>query len=222
MISLPERLKMLCSIEGISLTELERIIGTSKGVFTRAVSNNTDVQSKWLSAIADKYPDWSIEWLITGKGSSLKSEHGNDDIYKAAYDAVKAEEMNADNYRFRLPMKVTAGMLSVIAESATSENCEQVPVIKALPDYDFTMIITGDSMEPKFEGGDEIAIKKVDKVIEWGKPYVLDTRDGAVLKRIYDAGDQLRCVSYNKDYPDFLIDKIDILGVYRVVGQLRY
>lgn len=119
-------------------------------------------------------------------------------------------------------MKVAAGMLSVITESAVPENCELVQVIKAFPDYDFTMIITGDSMEPKFEGGDEIALKKVTNVIEWGKPYVLDTRDGAVLKRIYDAGEKLRCVSYNKEYPDFMIDKNDILGVYRIVGQLRY
>ncbi len=73
----------------------------------------------------------------------------------------------------------------------------------------------------KFQSGDEIAICKVNDVIEWGKTYVLDTRDGAVLKRLYDAGEKYRCVSYNKEYPDFEVNKIDIFAVYRVVGLIR-
>ena len=76
-------------------------------------------------------------------------------------------------------------------------------------------------MEPKFEGGDEIAIRKVYDYIEWGKPYVLDTRDGAVLKRLYDAGDDYKCVSYNSEYPDFKVQKKDVLAVYKVVGLIR-
>jgi phage repressor protein C with HTH and peptisase S24 domain len=84
------------------------------------------------------------------------------------------------------------------------------------------MIVKGNSMEPKFESGDEIACKKVEKIIEWGKTYVLATRDGAVLKRLYQDEDGVRCVSYNhEEYPDFHVDGDDILGVYRVVGLLR-
>ena len=83
------------------------------------------------------------------------------------------------------------------------------------------MIVKGDSMEPKFEGGDEIAIRKVCDVIEWGKTYVLDTRDGAVLKRLYDNGDNFKCVSFNAEYPDFEVCKADVFGIYKVVGLLR-
>lgn len=76
-------------------------------------------------------------------------------------------------------------------------------------------------MEPKYEGGDEIAIKKVTDYIKFGEVYVLDTRDGAVVKRLYDAGDAYRCVSYNKEYSDFEVQKSDVFGVYRVVGLIR-
>ena len=77
-------------------------------------------------------------------------------------------------------------------------------------------------MEPKYEGGDEFACMKVESVIEWGKAYVLATRDGAVLKRLYKSEKGVRCVSYNHDeYPDFEIDAEDIFGVYRVVGLIR-
>jgi phage repressor protein C with HTH and peptisase S24 domain len=147
----------------------------------------------------------NIEWLLTGNGSMLESPG----------------EAKKGKTRPRIPMSVAAGALNGFAEGVKTYDCEQVPMVTSFPDYDFSMIIKGDSMEPKYEGGDEIAIKKVTDVIEWGKVYVLDTRDGAVLKRLYNAGDNYRCVSYNKDYPDFEVPKNDVFGVYRVVGLLR-
>ena len=45
---------------------------------------------------------------------------------------------------------------------------------------------------------------------------MLDTRDGAVIKRLYDAGDKSRCVSYNKEYPDFTVDKSEVFGGTRL------
>lgn len=121
----------------------------------------------------------------------------------------------------RLPTTVAAGTLVGFADSVHLYDCELRPVIKVLPPYDYTMIVNGNSMEPKYESGDEIAIRKVHDFIEWGKTHVLDTRDGAVLKRLYDADDAFRCVSYNPDYPDFNVLKEDVFGVYKVVGQIR-
>ena len=40
--------------------------------------------------------------------------------------------------------------------------------------------------------------------------------------RIYDNGDSVRCVSYNKEeYPDFEVPKKFIYGYYRCVGVLK-
>lgn len=143
----------------------------------------------------------SMPWLIYGKGSMLNN------------DSVETHP--------RIPMSVAAGTLCGFADCVNSCDCEQIPVIKAFPKYDYTIIVKGDSMEPKFAGGDEIAISKVTDFIEWGKTYVLDTRDGAVLKRLYNADDKYRCVSYNNEYPDFEVRKSDVFGVYRVVGLIR-
>jgi SOS-response transcriptional repressor LexA len=122
----------------------------------------------------------------------------------------------------RLPITAAAGVLSDYLGGVLAHECEQMPVIRSMPDYDFTMLVKGNSMEPKYEGGDEIACKKVESIIEWGKTYVLATRDGAVLKRLYEAENGVRCVSYNHDeYPDFFVNGDDILGVYRVVGLIR-
>ena len=78
-------------------------------------------------------------------------------------------------------------------------------------------------MAPEYQSGDEVACRKIDSTsfIQWGKTHVLDTSQGIVMKRIYDDGDKIRCVSYNKDYPDFSIAKNEIYSTNLVVGVLR-
>jgi len=147
-------------------------------------------------------PRISLEWLISGDGQMLLPPSANET-------------------KPRIPMTVAAGFASDFSEGVKLYDCEQIPVITAFPAYDFTMIVKGNSMEPKYEGGDEIAIRKITDYIEWGKVYVLSTREGAVIKRLYDAQDKYRCVSYNKEYPDFEINKTDVFGVYKVVGLIR-
>lgn len=153
----------------------------------------------------------SLKWLMDGVG----------DMYAPGGKAADFEQSQSDETRPRIPMAVAAGLLTGFSDSIKSSDCEQIPIVKAFPPYDCTMIVKGDSMEPKFEGGDEIAIRKVCDVIEWGKTYVLDTRDGAVLKRLYDNGDTFRCVSFNPEYPDFEVSKDDVFRIYKVVGLLR-
>jgi repressor LexA len=165
-----------------------------------------------IESIVSSFGNVSAEWLITGNGTMLKDE-------SLLYGV--AQEKKGAWTRPRIPMSVAAGSVGGFADSVKLYDCEQIPVIEAFPAYDYTMIVKGDSMEPKFEGGDEIAIKKVTDYIEWGKVYVLDTRDGAVIKRLYDAQEKYRCVSYNKDYPDFEVNKADVFGVYKVVGLIR-
>lgn len=149
-------------------------------------------------------------------------EARREDTLKILRNAKPRQEAEETPTKPRLPITAAAGVLSDYLGGVLAHECEYMPVVRSIPAYDFTMLVKGDSMEPKFEGGDEIACKKVESVIEWGKTYVLATRDGAVLKRLYKADDGVRCVSYNhEEYPDFFVKGDDILGVYRVVGLIR-
>lgn len=56
---------------GISIRKFEKSIGT-EGVISRAIRNGTDIQAKWLFAIAEAYPDISAEWLLRGEGPMLR------------------------------------------------------------------------------------------------------------------------------------------------------
>lgn len=66
------RIQQIAQNEGITIGALERVIGASKGVLSRAIANGTDIQSKWLQILVDNYPKYSAEWIISGKGQMIK------------------------------------------------------------------------------------------------------------------------------------------------------
>lgn len=66
-----KRIKLIADREGMSVSAFEVTIGASKGVFTRALTNGTDIQSKWLISLLENYPDYSAEWLLRGEGPML-------------------------------------------------------------------------------------------------------------------------------------------------------
>lgn len=200
------RIKEIMSYFQLNQSAFAKQIGIDTGNLSKILNGKRQCEEGVLNKILLAFDNLNRSWLLAGDGEML----------------AKGETVAAEETRPRLPMYAAAGSLSAFATSALARDCEQVPVIHALPNYDYTMIIKGDSMEPKFEGGDEIAIRKVNDVIEWGKVYVLDTSDGAVVKRLYDNGDKFRCVSYNNSYPDFMVSKENVFGVYKVVGLIRY
>lgn len=201
---LKERFVQFLDYKGIKKATFEKSVGFSNG-FVDKMGDNTR-QSK-IEVISNFFPELNIVWLLTGEGDMLINEE---------QPAAPTQDTKP-----HLPIAVIAGRMGGISEAVRLHECEQLPVVYAFPRYDYTMMVQGDSMEPKYEGGDRIAIRKVCDYVEWGKTYVVDTADGALLKRIYDEGDTIRCVSFNKDYPDFHVNKQNIYGLYKVVGLLR-
>lgn len=92
-----------------------------------------------------------------------------------------------------------------------------------IPDYDCTIIIRGDSMEPTYQSGDEIALRDVTKTgfIQWGMPHVMDTSQGIVVKRLYEDEKGIKCVSDNKMYEPFVVPKAEIYHIYKIMGFVR-
>lgn len=99
--------------------------------------------------------------------------------------------------------------------------CERI--VCPIGGVDFAMTISGESMYPEYPNGSQIFVKKVNEkaFIEWGKCYVLDTCNGAVIKILVPGADErkVKCLSVNKEerYAPFEVEWKDIFGVYRVV-----
>jgi len=207
------RIKKIIESEGLSPSAFAKKINFNQSNLSKVLNGNRKVPDKLITAILDK-TNVNRTWLLTGDGGAWNSK-----------DATAEQIFNSDREtRPRVPYTVQAGSLTEALEGVKISDCEQVPVINAFPKYDFTIIVKGNSMEPKYEGGDEIACKRVDETsfIQWGKPHVLDTAQGLVLKRIYEDGNKIRCSSYNsEEYPDFSIDKEEIYSISLVVGLIR-
>ena len=194
-------------------------LGITQGALSK-IKNGMMIPSDELAARISQV--WGVEDFV-----ELAVEARREDAMKILQNAKPKQEVKTKDViklptKPRLPVSASAGSLSQYSQGVLLEQCEQMPIIRNFPDYDYTMFIKGNSMEPKYESGDEIAIKKAEFVIEWGKDYVLDTEDGVIFKKIYDEGANIRCVSYNHDeYPDFLVPKEIIFGFYKFVGLVR-
>lgn len=67
----------------ISVRAFEQQINASNGLIRKAITNNTDIQSKWLLAIAENYPQLDMNWLITGHGSMIRDESSKSPVVGA-------------------------------------------------------------------------------------------------------------------------------------------
>ncbi|MGL4908157.1 MAG: S24 family peptidase, partial [Bacteroidales bacterium] len=102
--------------------------------------------------------------------------------------------------------------------------CEKfiVPTFKGA---EFLIPIKGSSMQPKYNSGDIVACKKlpIDTFFQWNKVYVLDTEQGALIKRI-DKGcddEHLLIVSDNPKYSSFQLHRSKIRSLAVVIGVIR-
>lgn len=121
-----------------------------------------------------------------------------------------------------IPTEAMAGTLGEFADSIHSYDCERM--ISPIKGVDYAIKVCGDSMTPDIPNGSQILIKKIyeEEFIEWGKIFCLDTKNGAVIKRIYPTDDPevVECRSINPAYPPFTINCRHINGWYRVLMVL--
>ena len=195
-----ERLKAYLSENDISMAEFSRRIGVSPAYIT---SMRKSIQPDKVERIKEEFPDLDIDWLLTGIKDSPPPQ------------VVDTRPRIEHQY-------ATAGGNEVL-DGVTLAQCEQVPVVPMFPNYTFTMRVTGESMQPFINPGDEVACLKIEEptFLQWGRIYVLFTSQGAIIKRIFDEGDGIRCVSINDAYPDFVIPKKEIYSYNLVIGLVR-
>ena len=167
-----------------------------------------EVSTKILVPFCLAFPKVNANYIITGRGNIFLDEEHLDSSVKTLP---------------RIPYDAAAGSLTNAVDGVTSLQCEQAPVISAFPRYDFTIRVTGRSMEPMYFSGDEVACLRINesRFLQWGRVHVLDTAQGVIIKRIYENGDSIRCASFNPEYPDFNVPKDEIFSYNLVVGALR-
>ena len=193
------RIKIMLQQKGITQRALAKKLGMSPQSLSNRLNGDTPLDANLIVSLRPILGEEVME-LVDAPGSSPPPE---------------GTRPHVDLY--------AAGGGNEVLDGVTLAQCEQVPVVPMFPRYDFTMRVTGESMQPQIRPGDVVACMRIDEptFLQWGRIHVLSTSQGIVIKKIFDAGDGIRCVSFNKDYPDFVIPKQEIYSFNLVVGLIR-
>ena len=217
------RIQEIASSEGITIGAMERTIGASKGVLSRAINNGTDIQAKWLSIIVENYPRYSTGWLLTGAGSMLKDDlNGIKTIDEANSSTLPTTSMNPSIGTPYYDVDFIGGFDEVF-NSQVNIPATNI-VIRGFEKASLWCNVTGHSMEPKINHGDIIALRQCTlNDIQYGEIYavVLDTiRTIKILRRSPDPS-KLRFIPINtEDYDEQEFDKSRIMNVFEVIGSI--
>jgi phage repressor protein C with HTH and peptisase S24 domain len=193
------KIKIMLKEKGITQRALAQKIGESHNQISNRLNGDRPISAEFLMKLRPILGDEVME-LIESPGESPPSEETRPRV---------------DLY--------AAGGGNEVLDGVTLAQCEQIPVVPLFPRYDFTMRITGESMLPYLHPGDEVACLQIKEptFLQWGRIHVLSTSQGVVIKKIFDADGAIRCVSFNPDYPDFIVPKQEIYSYNLVVGLIR-
>lgn len=202
-----------------------------------------------ISRILAVFPKYNRIWLITGEGDRYvpqnvpngkpigkKSEkptpsRDSAETVPTTPTAQNEQQPNENTLQRRtlplIPIDAVAGFNGYDAPGISLIDCTQYEI----PDFqavhaDFLIRVSGSSMYPKYSSGDILACRKIDEItfLQWGKIYVIDSRQGAMVKRIFEIQDDptcISCVSDNEKYPPFKLPKSEIRSLSIVVGAIR-
>ena len=202
------------------------IIGTQKDVAVAMNSTQPNVSSalkgdekvltdNFLVRFSSAYKDISSSWLLSGEGEMLLEEKEN---------KPKLPPSNPQEGIPLIPAHALAGYYLRFQDIDPSEFTHfNIPTFRGA---EFLFSVRGDSMMPKYHSGDLLACKKVpldDIFFQWGQTYLLDTAQGALIKRVEQADEEgsILLVSDNPKYKPFSIPIAEIDYVAIIVGLIR-
>jgi phage repressor protein C with HTH and peptisase S24 domain len=215
-----QRILQLLEKEGISQYEFYKRTGITRGI----LSQDNGINESNMMRILAYYTNLNVNWLIKGEGAMFITEDKHPEQEKSDnfHLAIHTEKQNEGIPL--IPIEAMAGIFT--GENIINEyECDRY-VVPAFKGADFLITVKGSSMYPKYSSGDIVACQRVpmsDLFFQWNKVYVIDTNQGALIKRINPGSDKdhVLIVSENKDYPPFELPYTSIHGVAIVVGVIR-
>lgn len=183
-----------CDIFNVNPNDLYRLIGKPIGLMTDAEMEQHDKE------VAEG--KWNV---ATAPPQARPTENPNEGIPLIPLDAMAG---------------FATGEFQIMEYECERYN---VPMFRGA---EFLISVSGDSMTPKYNSGDVVACKTLplnDLFFQWNKAYVIDTRQGALIKRIKRGcdDDHVLIVSDNPTYEPFELHRSKINAVALVIGVIR-
>jgi phage repressor protein C with HTH and peptisase S24 domain len=208
-----DRIKQYLDIKGISVSAFERSIGMSNASFGKSLKKGGAIGTDKLENILSVYPDISVEWLFSGKGSMLKDGKDN------------SEPTITTNPQEGVPyydVDFIGGFCEVY-------NCQTIPQnyikIQGFERADCWCNVSGHSMEPKINNGDIIALRSCYvEDIQYGEIYAVVTDSIRTIKILRKSRkpNMLRFIPINtEEFDEQEYPISDILHIFKVIGSIR-
>lgn len=208
--------------KGVTPYEFYKISGVTRGV----LAQNNGISEDNISRFLAYAPDVNPTWLLTGRGEMLLDKQDFFNIQEKEEKNLPIAHLteNPNEGIPLIPIEAMAGALTC-EQTVLEYECERY-VIPMFKGADFLIPVKGSSMYPKYSSGDIVACQRVamsSLFFQWNKVYVIDTDQGALIKRIKPGSDKkhVLIVSDNEKYDPFELPITAIHAVALVIGVIR-
>lgn len=208
-----DRVELLLIDSQLSKTRFAGLAGIDPANFSKKIKGLIAFTIKDLNKIS-AYTGASFNWLLTGEGEKGES---------LSYTPREHKEIEASVPFYNVDFM--GGFLEAYNDTSEIESYINVP---GYSNASCWCSVSGDSMSPKINAGDIIALKQVldwEHYINFGEIYGIvtknDLRTIKVIRKGRDDG-HFRLVPINtEDYDIQEIDKSNILYVFKVIGAIK-
>lgn len=212
---------------GLKKKDIAVFLGVSNAFITQLCAGLRSLSDSKLALIKANEYGWDTSMFnhpsVTAKATNNSSANvtiGSHNNYAPA--PVKTEAAAPSNTIPLIPIDAIAGPIAEYTSTGImASQCERI--VSPIAGATCAIRVSGDSMASEYNNGDICILKRINPSIfvEWGKVYVLDTENGAVLKEVRKCDDDgmVSCVSLNPNpkYRPFEIGMENIYGWYRVL-----
>ena len=208
-------LKAFRKANNLTQEELGKYLGMKKSFVSKVENGKEKLPQPKLQKLLANRKGWDTSNLIV------------DDVYIETLENhgeinIQAESPKKADMIPLVPFEAVAGPGTMVFDDEQVIDYYEVREFKGA---DFLIRVKGDSMSPKYVGGDLVACKVVKELLffQYGRVYVIYTKSqGVMIKRVEPAQDDadILCVSENTKYNPFEVPKEDIAGVALVIGSI--
>jgi phage repressor protein C with HTH and peptisase S24 domain len=227
------RLSSLVEHTGLSISQFEAKIGAGSGAIAKIIADKegkNGISSKNLEKIFLAFPDYNLDWLLTGRGEILITVPSKQPVVDPPLTKVGPGIVTVDTSDHIivpiLDLRVAAGEPYILDEPDYVRN---LPTL-SFPSTFFrggvrvAVPVKGDSMYPTIHQGDYVIARQVEQLtyLRNGQVYVVvyqeDHRLRFFVKRcFYFMGEEtINLVSDNPDYRDEELPINSITRIYEV------
>lgn len=190
-------------------TRFEEMCGIHPGTISAIKANGPTAAI--VTKISSTCPELNLNWLFSGRGEMINGK--------------TRERKEPEGHR--LPLIPAQAFAGPGLPAYDDERVEDFYTVTEFKESDFLIRVKGDSMVPKYNGGDIVACKKVDLnklyFLQWNRAYVIYTESqGIMIKRVQPSEKErcIKCVSDNERYAPFDVPVDDIIQIALVNGAI--